>query len=100
MGQISVVKDPSSDLALLAKKGSQVVRALREKHDKTKMRERFWELAGSRLGDLLKVQKTEEEQELEQEEDYDFKKSSQYGDALQRKNEAVSDFAKFKSIKQ
>jgi len=56
-----VVKDPTSDLALLAKKGSAVVKSLREKNDRSKMRERFWELAGSKLGDLLKVQKTEEE---------------------------------------
>ena len=101
LSTISVVKDPTSDLAILAKKGSSVVKSLREKNDRNKMRERFWELAGSKLGDLLKVQKTEEEQDMEiQEEDYDYKKSSQYGDALSQKNAAVSDFARFKSIKQ
>lgn len=74
-----MVKDPTSDLAILSKKGSQVVKSLREKNDRNKMRERFWELAGSRLGDLLKIQKTEEDQDqMSQEEDYDYKKSSQY----------------------
>lgn len=94
-----MVKDPTSDLAILAKKGSAIVKSLREKNDRNKMRERFWELAGSKLGDLLKVQKTEEEQEMVVEEEYDYKKSSQFGDALAEKNVAVSEFARFKTIK-
>lgn len=95
-----MVKDPTSDLAILAKKGSAIVKSLREKNDRNKMRERFWELAGSKLGDLLKVQKTEEEQEMAAvDEEYDYKKSSQFGDALSEKSVAVSEFARFKTIK-
>ncbi len=55
LNAISVVKDPTSDIAILAKKGSAVLKSLREKNDRSKMRERFWELAGSKLGNLLKV---------------------------------------------
>jgi pre-mRNA-splicing factor ATP-dependent RNA helicase DHX38/PRP16 len=55
LNAISVVKDPDSDIAKLAKKGSAVLKNLREKTDRSKMRERFWELAGSKLGNLLKI---------------------------------------------
>ncbi len=50
-----MVKDPTSDIAILAKKGSSVLKKLRETNDRSKMRERFWELAGSKLGNLLKI---------------------------------------------
>ena len=56
-----MVKDPTSDIAILAKKGSACLKNLRDKNDRSKMRERFWELAGSKLGNLLKIQKTEED---------------------------------------
>lgn len=81
LNAVSVVKDPTSDIALLAKKGSQVLKNLREKNDRSKMRERFWELAGSKLGDLLKIQKQAEDPEPEMDqndEDYDYKKSNQF----------------------
>ena len=48
-------------MAILAKKGSQVLRHERERNDKSKMRERFWELAGSKLGKILKIEKKEED---------------------------------------
>lgn len=58
---IQVVKDPTSDFALLAKKGSAVLKSVREKNDRGKMREKFWELAGSKLGNILKLQKRDED---------------------------------------
>ena len=42
-----MVKDISSDIAVLSKKGSQVLKDLRERNERSKMRERFWELAGT-----------------------------------------------------
>lgn len=36
---------------------------------------------------------------VENEEEFDYKKSSQFSTALLKKNEAVSDFAKYKTIK-
>ena len=44
-------------MAMLAKKGSAILKNMREKNDRSKMRERFWELAGSKLGNLLKIEK-------------------------------------------
>jgi len=44
-------------MAKLAKKGSEVIHLLRERQDKTAMRTKFWELAGSKLGDIMKLKK-------------------------------------------
>ena len=53
---VSVVKDPTSDIAVLAKTGSTIVRSIRTEQDRSKMRDRFWEVAGSRLGDIIGVE--------------------------------------------
>jgi pre-mRNA-splicing factor ATP-dependent RNA helicase DHX38/PRP16 len=100
---IQVVKDPTSDLAKLAKKGSAILKTVRETNDRSKMRERFWELAGSKLGNILKLQKKEEDidtAEFTANGDIDYKKSGQYATALAKKSEAVSDFAKYKTMKE
>lgn len=54
MEMVKVVKDISSDIAVLSKKGSQVLKDLRERNERSKMRERFWELAGTQIGNVLK----------------------------------------------
>lgn len=59
--KIEIVKDPNSDMAKFSKQGSAILKHVRERNDRNQMRERFWELAGSKLGDLLGVQKTEED---------------------------------------
>lgn len=40
---IQIVRDPTSDMAIISKKGSVVLQSLRERNDRNKMRERFWE---------------------------------------------------------
>lgn len=44
---VSVVRDPTSDLAVLAKGGSKMLTEQREKKEKSKSRKKFWELAGN-----------------------------------------------------
>jgi pre-mRNA-splicing factor ATP-dependent RNA helicase DHX38/PRP16 len=55
------LKDPTSDMAIIARKGSALVREIREKQSMNKSRQRFWELAGSKLGNILGVEKTAEQ---------------------------------------
>ena len=69
------------------------------------MRERFWELAGSKLGNILNVKNPKAEKSKASiakaaEEDIDYKTDSQYAAALSKKTEAVSDFAKSKTIQE
>ncbi|EKX72856.1 Helicase associated domain HA2 containing protein [Theileria equi strain WA] len=52
---ISVVKDMTSDIAAMAKKGSMVMRRLKEESERNATRVRFWDLEGSKLGSLLKL---------------------------------------------
>ena len=55
------VKDPTSDLAILSRKGSQLVRRFREEKERRKAQNKHWELAGTKLGNILGVKAKEEE---------------------------------------
>lgn len=52
---VSVVKDPTADMALNSRKGSNLLREVREKKEMMKMRKRFWELGGSKMGDIIGI---------------------------------------------
>jgi len=44
----------------IAKKGSAVLKHIREQQDRSKMREKIGELAGTNLGNILKIKKDKE----------------------------------------
>ncbi|KAH0449763.1 hypothetical protein IEQ34_020455 [Dendrobium chrysotoxum] len=99
------IKDPTSDMAIISRKGSSLVREIHEKQSMNKSRQRFWELAGSKLGDILGVQKTAEQVDADtavvgELGEVDFKEEAKFSQHLKEKGEAVSDFAKTKSISQ
>ncbi|CAG7888968.1 unnamed protein product [Brassica rapa] len=48
--QVEPVKDPTSDMAIVSRKGSGLVREIWGKQGLHKSRQRFWKLAGSNLG--------------------------------------------------
>ncbi|KAK3086642.1 hypothetical protein FSP39_021298 [Pinctada imbricata] len=93
------LKDPTSDMAQVARKGCAVVRIHREQKEKKKAQQKHWELAGTKLGDIMGVKKDEEKDEkLLENGDVDFKTDQRFADLLKDKTEAVSDFAKVKSL--
>ncbi|XP_024928631.2 pre-mRNA-splicing factor ATP-dependent RNA helicase DEAH7 isoform X2 [Ziziphus jujuba] len=99
---IMPIKDPTSDMAIISRKGSALVREIHEKQSKNKSRQRFWELAGSRLGDVLGVGKTEEQIDADtaavvEDGEVNFKEDSRFSQHL-KKDEDVSDFAQSKTI--
>ncbi len=103
MQPIQIVRDPTSDMAKLSKQGSAILKRIRERNDRTKMREKFWELAGSKLGNILKVQKKTEEEDATKVKDdgsVDYKSDNQYANFLKKKNSAVSEFARSKSLQE
>ena len=57
---VPTVRDASSDFAKMAREGSDTLRRLRENKDKNAMRQRFWELGGSKMGDAMGVKKKNE----------------------------------------
>lgn len=54
------VKDATSDMPTIARKGSSLVKEYRQKRDENKSRERFWEVAGSKMGDIIGVDKAKD----------------------------------------
>eukprot|EP00891_Asterochloris_glomerata_P006618 jgi/Astpho2/6618/fgenesh1_pm.00101_%23_12_t len=49
------LRDPTSDMAVIAKSGSRLVKEVREKKNENKSRQRFWEVAGSKMGQVTGV---------------------------------------------
>ena len=94
------IKDPTSDLANIAKSGSSTLREWRERMERTKSRVKFWELAGSALGNILGVKKEIDESDIKNENnENDYKQSGQYSQHL-KSNDPVSQFAKSKTLKE
>ncbi|KAJ4710869.1 Pre-mRNA-splicing factor ATP-dependent RNA helicase [Melia azedarach] len=99
---IMPIKDPTSDMAIISRKGSNLVREIREKQSMNKSRQRFWELAGSKLGNILGVEKTAEQIDADtavvgEDGEIDFKEDAKFSQHM-KKGEAVSDFAKSKTL--
>uniref|UniRef100_A0A914EJD5 RNA helicase n=1 Tax=Acrobeloides nanus TaxID=290746 RepID=A0A914EJD5_9BILA len=90
------VKDVTADMAVIASKGSKTVRTFREQEERKNAQEKHWELAGSKLGNLMGIkEKVEEDQTA----NVDYKESQKFASHMQD-TEAVSEFAMEKSIKQ
>ncbi|KAF1779527.1 P-loop containing nucleoside triphosphate hydrolase [Phytophthora cactorum] len=100
---VATVKDSTSNMAVCARKGSELLREVREQRDRNKMRKRFWEVGGSRMGDAIGVKKDagsdEEEEEKRDEEPENYKQDSQFSTHL-KKQKAVSVFAKTRTLRQ
>jgi len=95
------IKDPTSDMAIICRKGCLSVRKWREKKERLQSAEKSWQLAGTNIGNIMGIKKKDDkETKLEQESDVDYKKSQQFADHLQGKTEAVSDFAKQHTMKE
>lgn len=54
------LQDPTSDLAQVARKGSLLVRKHREQKERKKAQHKDWELAGTKLGNIMGIQKQDE----------------------------------------
>ena len=107
---VSVVRDPSSDLAVVARKGSALLREVRIETDKTKMRKKFWELAGSKIGDLMGVERKVDPDDpnagagkdnaIGDDGTVNYKADAQFASHLKKKSDAVSVFARSKSYRE
>lgn len=93
------VKDATSDLAIIARKGSQTVRKHREQKERRKAQHKHWELAGTKLGDIMGVKKEEEpDKSVTEDGKVDYRTEQKFADHMKEKSEASSEFAKKKSI--
>ena len=48
-------------MAIISKKGSQLVRTFREQKERKKAQSKHWELAGTNIGNIMGVKKKKEE---------------------------------------
>ena len=69
-----MVRDTTSDFVQISKKGSALLKQVREQQDRSAMREKFWDLAGSKMGNLMKVKAPQQEvKRVSKEDDVDYK---------------------------
>ena len=112
---VPIVKDPTSDFAKMAREGSATLRHLRATKDKHAMRQKFWELGGTRMGDAVGVGKNKHadsntasdgistnQDSTTDNGELDYKKSSGFAKHVKKnkKDGPVSQFAKTKTIRQ
>jgi len=123
---VPTVKDNTSDFAKMAREGSDTLRRLRETKEKNTMRNKFWQIGGTKMGKAIGIKEAPVEQEdsnkdqanstnagaesnkVEKPEEtvngeIDYKKSSGFASHVNKngvKSEAVSEFARKKTIRQ
>lgn len=94
------VKDPTSDMAVISRKGSFAVRRWREQKDKIKGQEKHWNLSGTKLGEIMGVKNVEESDPSAGVEGGDYRDKQKFAELMKDENQAVSEFAKKKTLKQ
>uniref|UniRef100_A0A8D8WP86 Pre-mRNA-splicing factor ATP-dependent RNA helicase PRP16 n=1 Tax=Cacopsylla melanoneura TaxID=428564 RepID=A0A8D8WP86_9HEMI len=92
------VRDPSSDMAITARKGSPLVRVYREQKERIKAQKKHWEIAGSSIGNIMGVKKKEDDEKGDEDDNADFRADQKFADHMKDTPEAASDFAKKNTI--
>ncbi|PFH37997.1 helicase associated domain (ha2) protein [Besnoitia besnoiti] len=112
-----MVQDVTSDMNVMARKGSAMLRFVKDQEDRSAVRQRFWELAGSTLGTLLQSSDEQEKAQLEklkaqsawkaagedeaEEDRQSFRQQNQYAAALKSSGaEATSEFARTQTLEE
>jgi len=96
------VKDPTSDMALLARKGSALVRTYREQKERRKAQKKHWELGGTKLGNIMGVQRPQDDEDARFDKDNDtadYRKDQKFADHMRDQDVGgKSDFSRKKTI--
>ncbi|CAL8086623.1 unnamed protein product [Calicophoron daubneyi] len=91
------VKDPDCVMAKVAQKGSAMVRYFREQKERKRAQKKEWQLAGTRIGQVMGVKAPDEAEDSWTVESH--KQSQTFADKMgDMKSEAVSAFATQKTI--
>ncbi|XP_017782578.1 PREDICTED: pre-mRNA-splicing factor ATP-dependent RNA helicase PRP16 [Nicrophorus vespilloides] len=94
------VRDPTSDMALVARKGSPLVRVFREQKERRKAQKKHWELGGTTIGNIMGIKKKEDEDDKkynQADDSSDYRADHKFAEHM-TKSEASSDFARKKTI--
>uniref|UniRef100_A0A182JZI4 RNA helicase n=1 Tax=Anopheles christyi TaxID=43041 RepID=A0A182JZI4_9DIPT len=78
------VREPTSDMAINARKGSALVRTYRELKERKRAQAKHWQLGGTKLGNIMGVAKDKDEQDPAEGDDdsYDSRKDQKYADHI------------------
>ncbi|XP_053948845.1 pre-mRNA-splicing factor ATP-dependent RNA helicase PRP16-like [Anastrepha ludens] len=96
------VKDPTSDMALIARKGSGLVRVYREQKERRKAQKKHWELGGTKLGNIMGIEKKADEEDAKFDKDTDtadYRRDQKFAEHMRDQDSGgKSDFARKKTI--
>lgn len=95
------VKDPTSDMALVARKGSALVRVFREQKERRKAQKKHWDLGGTKLGNIIGIEKKKDDEDGKFDADTDtadYKKDQKFAEHMQKQEQGSSDFARRKTM--
>ncbi len=92
------LQDPDGVMTKVAGKGSAMVRYFREQKERRRAQKKEWELAGTRIGEIMGIKQVESEEKWHE---GSYRDSQTFADKIaNQKDQAVSSFAKNKSIKE
>ena len=94
------IKDATSDMAMVSKKGSRLVRIHREQAERKKAQKKEWELAGTKLGNLLGVEKKDDSESKDADDNLDHRENQKFADHMKVDQDQKSAFAKEKTIRE
>ena len=97
----SSLQDPTSDMALISRKGSRLVKVHREQAERKKAQKKEWELAGTKMGNLLGIEKKDDREARDMDDNTDYKADQRFADHMKvDQDTGKSDFSRTKSMKQ
>ena len=110
------IRDPQSDMAVISRKGSKLARDRRQLREHLKGQGKYWEVAGTALGNVMGLVKGEDGKEAPagaaaapekqggaagaETEEEDYTANSQFATHLKQKSDAVSSFARSKTMRE
>jgi len=94
------IKDPTSDMAIVSRKGSRLVRVYREQAERKKAQKKEWELAGTKLGNILGIEKTDDREAKDAEDNTNFRDNAKFADHMKDQEGGKTEFSKQKTMKE
>ncbi|KAH9840442.1 Pre-mRNA-splicing factor ATP-dependent RNA helicase prp16 [Teratosphaeria destructans] len=96
---ISAVRDPQSDMAVFARKGSNVVKERRQQKERQKQAQEATGVAGTALGNVMGVKEEDTDSAAPTTNGENESKGSKFADSLKKAN-GQSDFSRSKSLRE
>lgn len=104
MEPVQSVRDPTSDMAVISKKGSRTVRDRREQRERMKATKESLDMTNTTLGKVMGMPEAREKEKLEQEAENGSapasSNDSKFADHIKESSSSSSFFSRTKSLKQ